>query len=135
LTEAVCAAAIRAAGGKPVLVDPKGSDWKKYKGCTLIKPNFGEAKAFLAAHDSAVLAISSGANDKECEALAQQLRDGLHVASVMITRGSHGVSLAEDGLTRSFAGRTVTVRDEAGAGDAVAAAACLALASGASAAE
>lgn len=133
LTEKVCKAAIRGAAGKPVLVDPKGNAWKKYSGATLVKPNFGEAKSFLAAHDSSVLALNSGADDIECERLAAQLREGLHVGGVMITRGPYGVSVSEsDGSFRSFAGRKVQVRDEAGAGDAVAAATCLALASGAS---
>src|ERR1043165_5856602 len=120
LTEAVCKAAIRGAAGKPVLVDPKGNDWKKYAGATLVKPNFGEAKGFLAAHDSSVLALTTGSDDAECEQLAAQLREGLHVGGVMITRGAFGVSLAErGGSVRSFAGRRVIVRDEAGAGDAV----------------
>ena len=58
LTDSVCAAAIRGAAGKPVLVDPKGKDWKKYAGATLVKPNFGEAKSFLAVHDSSILSIN-----------------------------------------------------------------------------
>jgi D-beta-D-heptose 7-phosphate kinase/D-beta-D-heptose 1-phosphate adenosyltransferase len=133
LTPKICAAAIRGAAGKPVLVDPKGSDWKKYTGATLVKPNFSEARAFLAARDSSVLALNSGADNAECERIAQQLRDGLQVDGVMVTRGPHGISLSErDGTNRSFPGRQIQARDEAGAGDAVASATCLALASGAS---
>ena len=133
LTEAVCAAAIRGAAGKPVLVDPKGKDWKKYAGATLVKPNFGEAKSFLAAHDSSILTINSSADNGDCERIASQLREGLHVTNVVVTRGAHGISLAHsDGTACSFAGRNIPAKDEAGAGDAVAAAACLALAAGAS---
>ena len=131
LTESVCANAIRAAGPRPVLVDPKGKDWKKYAGATLVKPNFGEAKTFLSAHDSSVLSINAAGNDGDTERMAVSLREGLRVGNVMITRGSSGVSLAEaDGTSRSLAGRTVQARDEAGAGDAVAAALCLSLAAG-----
>src|SRR5207244_1541688 len=98
-----------------------------------VKPNFGEAKAFLGAHDSSVLAVDSVADDAACEQLASQLRMGLHVDNVMITRGPFGVSLAQhDGSMHSFAGRKVQVRDEAGAGDAVVGAACLSMAAGAS---
>ena len=136
LTEKTCAAAIRGAAGRPVLVDPKGKDWRKYAGATLVKPNFGEAKSFLAAHDSAILTVNSGADDGDCESMAEQLRTGLHVANVVVTRGQYGVSLAQsDGVKRSFAGRHLPAKDEAGAGDAVAAATCLALAAGAPIAE
>ena len=37
------------AAGKPVLVDPKGEDWAKYRGATLITPNRGELRQVAAA--------------------------------------------------------------------------------------
>ncbi len=133
VTARVCTAAIRGAAGKPVLVDPKGRDWKKYTGATLIKPNFSEAKTFITANDSSALISKSAVDSVECERIAQNLRTELQVDGVMVTRGPNGVSLAaRDGTACSFAGWQIQARDEAGAGDAVASATCLALAAGAS---
>lgn len=46
LSHAVCKAAVAAAGGKPVIVDPKGLPWDGYRGATVIKPNAKEAELF-----------------------------------------------------------------------------------------
>jgi rfaE bifunctional protein kinase chain/domain len=45
LTSELCQAVI--ATGKPVVVDPKGGDWDKYAGCTVICPNDQELNAYL----------------------------------------------------------------------------------------
>ena len=133
LTEAVCAAAIRGAAGKPVLVDPKGKDWKKYSGATLIKPNFGEARTFIGVGEPSATTLNPSTDNVVCEHMAANLRESLKVANVAITRGPNGITLAKsDGTQESFPGRHLPPKDEAGAGDAVAAATCLALAAGAS---
>src|SRR5260370_543957 len=44
LSHSVCHAVIRAAAGKPVIVDPKGLNWRRYRRATVIKPNTKEAE-------------------------------------------------------------------------------------------
>ena len=44
LSHSVCHAVIRAAAGKPVIVDPKGLNWDRYRRATVIKPNTKEAE-------------------------------------------------------------------------------------------
>ncbi|HYG77819.1 MAG TPA: D-glycero-beta-D-manno-heptose 1-phosphate adenylyltransferase [Planctomycetota bacterium] len=131
LSAEVCKAAISSAGERPVIVDPKGTDWKRYAGATLVKPNLREAMTFLATKDSMVMSAGLRVDDSEAEAMARQLRSGLDVKSVLITRSAQGVSLASAVGTTSFPARATKVEDEAGAGDVVAAAASLALAAGA----
>jgi D-beta-D-heptose 7-phosphate kinase/D-beta-D-heptose 1-phosphate adenosyltransferase len=131
LGDAVCSAAITAAAGKPVLVDPKGHRWHRYNGATVLKPNWREATAFLATKDSMIMTLSPHANDADAEQIAQQLRGGIGTRHVLVTRAEHGMSLASERTSLSFRTRATKVEDEAGAGDVVAAATCLALAGGA----
>ncbi|MCY3021156.1 MAG: D-glycero-beta-D-manno-heptose 1-phosphate adenylyltransferase [Planctomycetota bacterium] len=132
LDESVCAAAIRAAGAKPVLADPKGNHWEHYAHATVLKPNWREAAAFLAAREPNGPSLSPQTGDRDVEQAAHRLRQALGVRNVLVTRGAQGVSLAcADGASVSFPSRATEVQDEAGAGDVVAAAACLALAAGA----
>ena len=132
LTAEVCAAAIKAAGNRPVVVDPKGRDWSRYAGATVIKPNWKEAQGFLGSMDSYVLGLRHTSDDQVCEESAHQLRNGLRVKNVMVTRSERGVSLAcADNTSVSFPSHATTVRGEAGAGDVAGAVTCLALAAGA----
>jgi D-beta-D-heptose 7-phosphate kinase/D-beta-D-heptose 1-phosphate adenosyltransferase len=130
LDETVCAAAIAGAKGRPVLVDPKGDRWERYRGATVVKPNWREALSFLKAHGHT--ADDKPAADAQSEAAAGQLRRDLRAGNILLSRAEHGVSLAcADGATLSFRARAEKVEDEAGAGDTLGAATCLALAAGA----
>jgi D-beta-D-heptose 7-phosphate kinase/D-beta-D-heptose 1-phosphate adenosyltransferase len=132
LSPGVCQAVIEAAGTTPVIVDPKGADWTRYHGAALLKPNWSEAQGALARRDSSMLLNTSAADNAEAEDMAQRLRKGLGVKNVLLTRSEHGMSLAcPDNYGISFKTFARKVQDEAGAGDVVAAVACLALASGA----
>ena len=132
LTELVCTATIKAAGNRPVVVDPKGRDWEKYRGATVIKPNWREAMGLLGTRDSYVLGLRHTSDDQVCEEAAHQLRCGTGIKNVMLTRSERGVSLAcADGSSVSFPSHATSVRGEAGAGDVAGAVACLALAAGA----
>ncbi|HEY3323074.1 MAG TPA: D-glycero-beta-D-manno-heptose 1-phosphate adenylyltransferase [Planctomycetota bacterium] len=149
LTDEVCEAAIKAAVApasvpagrdagttKPVLVDPKGQRWQRYSGATVLKPNWREGLAYLATRDSMVMTLSPHADDEHAQQIAAQLRAGVGVKAVLLTRGEHGASLVwndsgKDGAAVSFRARAAQVQDEAGAGDVVAAVATLALAAGA----
>lgn len=108
------------AAGKPVLIDPKGSDYSKYRGATLLTPNRAE------------LAEAAGAWHSE-EALsekAQNLRRTLELEALLLTRSEEGMSLYRDGQTDHQPTRAQEVFDVSGAGDTVIAAMGLCLAAG-----
>jgi D-beta-D-heptose 7-phosphate kinase/D-beta-D-heptose 1-phosphate adenosyltransferase len=116
-------AAARAAG-KSVIVDPKGKDFTRYKGATLIKPNLrelGEATGLAVAGDSAQ------------ETAARQLLRDTGAAYILVTRGAEGMMLAPaGGSVVRFPALAREVYDVSGAGDTVAAVLAAALGSRAS---
>ena len=126
LTSSICAEmiAIAAGQGKPMVVDPKGNDFSKYAGCTVMTPNLREAEiaANVSIHDDADLVIA-----------ADRLRLVLGpVSALLFTRGADGMTLfsREDSATH-VAALAHEVFDVTGAGDTVASTLTLALACGA----
>jgi rfaE bifunctional protein kinase chain/domain len=108
--------------GKPIIVDPKGADYAKYRGATLVKPNVHEAER-ASNHE-----IHSEPDLIEAGRL---LRDILQGSSLLITRGAQGMTLFENGdVPVHVAARASNVFDVTGAGDTVTSALSLALASG-----
>ena len=110
------------ARNRRVLVDPKGLDYAKYTGCSLIKPNLKEAgHAANTAIDSESTLFEAGSK------LLRQLPG----SSVMVTRGPDGMTLFEPG-ERPVTVPTVAqqVFDVVGAGDTAMAALAIALAAG-----
>jgi D-beta-D-heptose 7-phosphate kinase/D-beta-D-heptose 1-phosphate adenosyltransferase len=107
---------------KRVLVDPKGLDYTKYAGCSLIKPNLKEAG------HAANIAIDSEA---DLFAAGAKLLLQLPGTSVMVTRGPDGMTLFEPG-EKPVTVVTVAqqVFDVVGAGDTAMAALAIALAAG-----
>ena len=69
--------------GKPVVVDPKGADFSRYKGATVITPNFAEFESVVGKCDS----------EADIERRAVALRDELMLESILITRSEKGMSL------------------------------------------
>ncbi len=113
--------------GKPVIVDPKGSDYAKYRGATLVKPNLHEAGQFLG------LDMHSLEDVLEAGRRLLALLDG---AGVLITRGAAGMSLFEKGAEPlHIPAQAREVYDVTGAGDTVVSTLALALTAGASMAE
>lgn len=117
--EAMIAAA--RAENVPVLVDPKGTDFQRYAGATLIKPNQGEFEA-----------IVGGCSDTESLVeKATGLLETLDLQALLVTRSEHGMALVKRGdkpyLLKSQAQE---VFDVTGAGDTVMAALATAYASG-----
>lgn len=105
----------------PVLVDPKGVDFTKYAGATLIKPNQAEAYA------------ASGLEERESlDIVAQRILEKAAIEKLMVTRGAAGISLfSKEEKRRDFPPRHVhEVKDVTGAGDTVLAVIAAALASG-----
>lgn len=108
---------------KPVLVDPKGSDYRKYRGATVIKPNRLELNQ-LFGHD-----IN---DDSSWQSAANQLAAVLPGTSILVTRGAEGMTLLMANGPRHVRAEAREVFDVAGAGDTVIATMALALAASAS---
>lgn len=104
----------------PVIADPKGIDFSKYHGATLIKPNLGEAYSAVNLSSDALL-----------DDVAQRILDIVKSEYVMITRSEAGISVFEKNGTRSdFPVRIREIKDVTGAGDTVLAMLATAMASG-----
>jgi rfaE bifunctional protein kinase chain/domain len=101
-------AAARAAG-KPVLVDPKGRDWTRYAGATLLKPN-------QAALDAA---LGEVADDAERFQRVQEMRARFGWRHLLLTRGEHGMTMFDDAGVTHEPARVREVHDVTGAGDTV----------------
>lgn len=106
--------------GKPVLVDPKGDDYSKYRGATLLTPNRGEFRQV----------VGSWKNEAEMAAKAEALRRELALEALLVTRSEEGMSLftATDIVHEPTQAREVY--DVSGAGDTVIATLGLMLAAG-----
>lgn len=120
LRHAIAAARKR---GIPVLCDPKGRDYAKYTGASIITPNrreAGEATGHELVDDAAV------------EAAAHVLREKLDLEACLITLGPGGMLLVEAQGARKAEAFAQDVADVTGAGDSVIAALAVALASGGS---
>ena len=107
--------------GVPVLVDPKGRDFEKYRGATLLTPNQGEFEA-VAGHC---------ASDAELAARGWQMVEELELTALLVTRSEKGMMLLEAGNEPLFLSTQAReVYDVTGAGDTVIATLAGALASG-----
>lgn len=103
-----------------VLVDPKGIDFTRYKGATVVKPNMGEALA------AAGLGPDAALND-----VAKKLLEITRAELIMITRAQEGAALfTATGERQDFPVLQREVKDVTGAGDTVLAMLACALASG-----
>jgi rfaE bifunctional protein kinase chain/domain len=110
------------AAGKPVLVDPKGEDYARYRGATLITPNRSEFRQV----------VGGWKDEADLTAKAEALRRELAIDALLVTRSEEGMSLftADGALTIPAQAREVF--DVSGAGDTVIATLGVLLASGAS---
>ena len=95
--------------GKPVLIDPKGSDYSRYAGATAITPNRAELAQV----------IGAWANEAELEQRAVRLRESLGVAGLVVTRAEEGMSLFDAAGHARVPAAAREVFDVTGAGDTV----------------
>ena len=126
LTPRVIAAVIAAAraAGKPVVVDPKGHDYSRYRGATVVTPNAAEL--------AQALGRPVGSDQAAVRAGAQALADAVDSDVVLVTCGERGmVIVSRDGETAAFDATARRVVDVSGAGDTVVAGFTLAFVSGA----
>jgi rfaE bifunctional protein kinase chain/domain len=104
----------------PVIVDPKGLDFAKYKGATIIKPNQSEAYAAAKLDES-----------KPIEEVAKVLLDITEAEKLLITRSKDGISYFDrKNNCYNFPVHSKEVKDVTGAGDTVLAMISIAIASG-----
>ena len=108
------------AARKPVLVDPKGDDYSRYKGATMVTPNRAELRQV----------IGSWKSEKDLERRAQGLRRALGLQALLLTRSEEGMSLFRAGRGLRVRAVEREVYDVSGAGDTVIATAGVMLASG-----
>ena len=107
--------------GKPVLVDPKGSDYERYRGATLLTPNRSEFREVA----------GRWKDEADLERRAQALRSELELDALMVTRSEEGMSLFTARESRHEHTRAREVYDVSGAGDTVIAVLALMVAGGA----
>ncbi len=95
---------------KLVLVDPKGSDFERYKGATLLTPNMSEFEAV----------VGKCKSEEEIIRRGSQLIKALELECLLVTRSEHGMTLLQKDATEvHFPARTHEVFDVTGAGDTV----------------
>lgn len=101
------------ARGIPVVVDPKGSDFSRYRGATIVKPNLSEFEAVVGPCPDEATLIARG----------EALRAQLDLEALLVTRGEHGLTLLQKGQPAHHQPtRAREVFDVTGAGDTVSAA-------------
>lgn len=110
LTTEVCQTVIQACrqANIPVLVDPKGHDYSKYKGATALTPNKKETAE----------ACHASVNDAALIEKAQQLKSSLGLQFLAVTRSEEGITLLDDS-THHLQAAAQQVFDVSGAGDTV----------------
>jgi rfaE bifunctional protein kinase chain/domain len=105
--------------GKRVLVDPKGDDYARYKGATIVTPNLNELRDV----------VGSWKDERDMRNRAQQLRDRLKLEALLVTRGEDGMTLFKSKVLQ-VKGEKREVSDVTGAGDTVIATLAVMLAAG-----
>jgi rfaE bifunctional protein kinase chain/domain len=95
--------------GKPVLVDPKGDNYTRYRGATLITPNRSEFREVA----------GSWKNEGELTRKAKALVRSLRVGALLVTRSEEGMTLYRPDGRLHVAAQAREVYDVSGAGDTV----------------
>lgn len=106
--------------GKIVLVDPKGDDYTKYRGATILTPNRAELRSVVGAWHS----------ESDLTGRAQELRRALMLHALLLTRSEEGMTLYTEGGALHIAAQAREVYDVSGAGDTVVATLGVMLAAG-----
>ena len=108
--------------GVPALVDPKGNDYSKYRGASLLTPNRSEMQ----------LAVGAWHDEQELTERAQALRQRLSLGALLVTRSEQGMTLFEADGRQHIDAQAHEVFDVSGAGDTVLATLAVLRAAGAS---
>jgi rfaE bifunctional protein kinase chain/domain len=113
---------IATGAGKPILVDPKGDDYARYAGATVVTPNRNELREV----------IGRWRDEADLTARAQKLRESLRLQALLLTRSEEGMTLYTGDGVWSVPAVAREVYDVSGAGDTVIAVMAVMLAAGAS---
>jgi rfaE bifunctional protein kinase chain/domain len=97
------------ASGKPILIDPKGADYSRYKNASIITPNRTELQQV----------IGAWADESELQIKTQNLRAQLGLTAVLLTRSEEGMTLFDESGQLSVSAQAREVFDVTGAGDTV----------------
>jgi rfaE bifunctional protein kinase chain/domain len=100
------------AAGRPVLVDPKGDDYARYAGATLLTPNRAELREV----------VGRWRSEEDLVERAQALRGRLGLQAILLTRSEDGMTLFTEDGSWSVPAQAREVFDVSGAGDTVIAA-------------
>ncbi|MDB5730014.1 MAG: rfaE1 [Noviherbaspirillum sp.] len=95
--------------GKRTLVDPKGEDFSRYAGATIMTPNKAELRHV----------VGSWKNEDDLTAKAQNLRQSLALEALLLTRSEEGMTLYTEDHVMHFPTMAREVFDVSGAGDTV----------------
>ncbi len=106
---------------KRVLVDPKGDDYSRYKGASLITPNRAELREV----------VGTWQDEADLSRRAEGLRQKLGLEALLVTRGDEGMTLYRAGRKLHIKTEAREVFDVTGAGDTVIAALAVMLGAGA----
>jgi rfaE bifunctional protein kinase chain/domain len=109
------------AHGKPALVDPKGDDYTRYRGATVLTPNRSEFREVA----------GRWSDEADFARRAQKLRAELELDALIVTRSEEGMSLFTAKESRHEPTRAREVYDVSGAGDTVIGVLALMVAAGA----
>ena len=97
------------AQGKPILIDPKGTDYSRYQNANVITPNRAELQQV----------VGEWTTEEDLTAKAQQLREQLHLDAVLLTRSEEGMTLFDAQGQLHVSAQAREVFDVTGAGDTV----------------
>jgi rfaE bifunctional protein kinase chain/domain len=95
--------------GLPILVDPKGSNYQRYRGATLVTPNRSEMQQ----------AVGVWHSEPDLSERAQALRNELELEALLVTRSEQGMTLFTDAGSDHVDAQAHEVFDVSGAGDTV----------------
>ena len=105
---------------KLVLVDPKGDDYERYRGASVITPNLAELREV----------VGTWRDEKDLAARAERLRTKLGLDALLLTRGDEGMTLFRARRSVRVRAEKHEVSDVTGAGDTVIATLAVMLAAG-----
>jgi rfaE bifunctional protein kinase chain/domain len=97
------------AAGKPVLIDPKGSDYTRYRGATVITPNRAELQDV----------VGRWHGEDDLNKRAHRLREELGLEALLLTRSEEGMTLFDSRGELHVKAQAREVFDVTGAGDTV----------------
>lgn len=106
----------------PVVIDPKGKDWKKYAGADIVTPNVKEL--------SEIVGYNVANTDDEITEAAEKVIRREKLNSLLVTRSEKGMSLIGQGKPVHIPTHSEEVFDVSGAGDTVVATLSICLANG-----